>query len=127
MKKNSILLLMFLFCICLTSVAYAAEGVSNSKPAGEYGTLTGEISPMLVTTTRITVNPDNAYLRDKLDIQNSSGVTTNSYMRTSQDGALALISNPPPELWGYRAYCAHNVQGGSRYQAQVVYTTMRLN
>lgn len=127
MKRNRILLVMLLLCICLTSVSYAAEGVSKSKPAGEYGTLTGEISPMLVTTTRITVNPDNAYLRDKLDIQNSSGVTTNSYIRTSLDGALTFIVNPPPELWGYRAYCAHNVQGGSRYQAHVVYTTMRLN
>lgn len=100
---------------------------SSSKSATGYGTLYGSTSSssrVLSASTRISKNPDNAYVTLELDAQTSSGSTALDYYYGNSDRGETsyYLTSARLESHVYKIFGSHGVQGGSRYSSAVVYT-----
>ena len=113
------------------SMAALAAGPSDSKEVPGYGTLSGSVTAVfdgtnfkIIAPVTITTNPDNAYLKVKIVLENSGGEELYSDFQKSDKGATYL----PGVFYVvhfddvHAIYAAANVQGGGTYPAQVVYT-----
>lgn len=96
-----------------------------------YGTLYGSVSTTsvggskVVTVTSVTSNPDNAFLKTKIELQDSGGYTLTTDDDEQDRGKTSFSHNfTVPHFDDVaKVYAAHNVQGGKTYRAQVVYTS----
>lgn len=104
--------------MCLSINALAD---TDTRSAGIYisitGTLTQASPSFMATTTSIITNPDNAYLLTVVEYKDGDQFIMSNCSQ-SIDGAKSLSYNSPiyidvlyePD----RAFCSHNVQGGSK-------------
>lgn len=125
-KKIFGFILTTIMCLSFSMVVFAA-----SKNVEGYGTLYGRISTSnsggyyVNTVTTVTSNPDNAFMKVKIELQDYDGSTlhkdesSSSHGETEFSQAFEVIHFDDV----HRVYGSHNIQGGNRYQAQVVYTT----
>lgn len=112
------------------SMSLVASASGNSKSVTGYNTLGGSVGAAVtggyrvITSTTVLTNPDNAYLKTKIDLQDMYGNTQASYVDSSSRGATQFLRDfSVPHFDDVNAiYGAHNVQGGKTYGAQVVYT-----
>lgn len=136
-KKFIGVVLAIVMSMSMSMVAFAG-GITDKEVEG-YGLLFGSVDAInnvavgyayVDATTIISNNPDNAYLKSKIEIQNVQGKVMESAIKTSDRGWVYLLGTftlgedlKLTSFDGVHAiYAAHNVQGGSRYPAQVVYT-----
>ena len=125
MKRILGVVLATAMCLSLSIVSFA-----ESKSVAGYGTLNGSISTSNVggyyvnTSTSISSNPDNAYMKVKIELQDYYGSTLYTDNESSSRGKTSF--SYPFEVVHFddvaKVYGAHNIQGGSTYSAQVVYT-----
>lgn len=111
-----------LLCVSLAVCVSAATITHASTNAGIYLSLTGTISPssgtsLLPTTTTVSVNPDQAYLKVDLELKNGVDHISNS-TASSSTGVTTFSHTMPIYYYAEEAhpyvYVAHNVQGGSQ-------------
>lgn len=132
--KNArrIISLMLVLILCLT-FATAASAASNSKSAGIYGRVNGSSSQNktnLVTGTSITQNPDNARLKVKIILTNTSSTVATPSKRSAA-GATSLpytyviqyMYENEPTL----ATCEHIVSDGINDAEYSCYTSTSLD
>ncbi|MEI3612558.1 hypothetical protein [Pseudogracilibacillus sp. SO30301A] len=109
--------------LCTVLVTGSAFANTSSKSVTGYGELTGTLSGKSYTT-KVTKNPDRAYLTIKGSMQNKKGQTVvNTQQLSSSRGAKNLRgkwSSVPSSI--YVIYGTHGVQGGSKYGPAAVYT-----
>ena len=137
MKKNKSLLtvvLSLIMCMCFSATALAGTSTDNKAVDG-YGILAGTITAEETYVdhhTRISSNPDNAYLKIKLELLSSGGSVMYNHTDSAPRGDRVLADTydePNGHYFEgvYRVYGAHNVQGGGTYGAQVVYTRTQIH
>lgn len=119
LRRIMSLVLAMTLCISLAVSAYAAMAGIYIYVAGT-GSKSGNA---LVTSTRVKVNPDNAYL--KTEVQFSDGLNyTSSDRKISSRGVTSFSYNFPifqaVDWTPIKAYCAHGVQGGTQSEAGYV-------
>lgn len=121
--KKTILSGIAAILVCLTLVSVSAFANTSSTPAPGYGTLTGSLSGTSYST-KVTQNPDSAYLTIKGSMQDVNGQTVvNTQEIRSSRGSTSL-----PGYWSsvpsnvYVIYGTHGVQGGNTHGAKAVYT-----
>lgn len=131
MKRKKKLLGVTTAMVLGMSMSMVAFAGSDSKPVDGYGTLYGSVSTtsvggsQVVTVTSVTSNPDNAYLKTKIELQDSGGSTLKPYDKTQEyrGGTYFPYNFEVPHFDDVsKIFAAHNVQGGGTYDAQVVYT-----
>lgn len=137
-KMFTVLILAMVMSMSVSLIAFAA-GSAAGKEVDGYDFLFGSIAAIdsvaegkayIHAPTSIKTNPDNAYLRVKIELQNSKGKVLDSGIQTSERGVDYLMGyfllGSDLDLTSFNdvhvAYGAHNVQGGRTYSAQVVYT-----
>ena len=130
MKKRKLLGLTTALVMGMSMSIVAFAG-SDSKIVDGYGTLYGSVSTTstggykVVTVTSVTSNPDNAYLKTKIELQDSAGSTLKPYDKQQEyrGGTYFPYDFEVPHFDDVaKIFAAHNVQGGRTYKAQVVYT-----
>ncbi len=113
------------------SMVVLAAGSSDQKTVPGYGTLSGSISAggtygnyQISAPTNVTTNPDNAYIRVKITIEDIYGTELDSDHKDSARGVTSYPGPFPVVNFDdvHAIYAAHNIQGGRTYEAQVVYT-----
>lgn len=130
MKKRKLLGLVTAMVMGMSMSIVAFAG-SDSKDVDGYGTLYGSVSTTsvggskVVTVTSVTKNPDNAYLKTNIELQDLYGYTLTTYDAQQDRGKTSFAHNfKVPHFDDVaKIYGAHNVQGGRTYRAQVVYTS----
>ena len=121
-----------LVCVIVAAMALPASaklvlGVS----ANGYGTLTGKTTQsdvVLTSVTSVTSNPDNAYLRIKVETQTLTGTKVNGRTATSSRGVtsfqdtmrMTVAYEAPLPVSGFATY---EVYGGTIYESAAYYTT----
>lgn len=128
MKKLLSGVIAITLCLSVTLTAFAATA---TKSAGKYGTLTGTLSgttSRVNATTKITRNPDSAYLTITMEPMDISGnLTLDPFYDESNTGATTFSGygiNMPTGT--YKVFGTHGVQGGSVNPAYAVYTVTSL-
>lgn len=126
-SKRKILRTVTALVLCL-SLAVGAYAVS----AGIYTYISGSSKQstqnpsLLSTTTRIGVNPDNAYLRTDVEFSNGTSMTS-SAQKYSSRGVVSFTYNFPIyqsiDKIPIYAFVAHNVLGGTQSETGYVYRT----
>ena len=122
-KKRVVAVLLAIILVVTPSVVASAEIVRKTN--ANYGWLEGQISTGGVWT-EIQKNPDNAYLSYSWTAVSSAGTTIQSNSRNSSRGATMILdqySLTHPSIYAF--YGTHGVQGGNKYQSDVVYTYQR--
>lgn len=109
------------FALAVPALAYNIGEVIKEVPG--YGSLQGSLYDDGICITRVDQNPDNAILTLITSLQDSSGNTIETRSAYGNRGDVLLM-----ECWdsfpanAHALYGTHGVQGGSTYQAAVVYT-----
>lgn len=126
-STRKVLALMLALVLVVNLATNASAAASNAKSLDGYQRITGRISQnedILYAKTTILANPDNAYLRLKIEVGNalhtvssSRGVTTFNYTYNP----VRFHTTP-----SYMC-CTHDVMGGSLYDADYTYTEIRLD
>ena len=116
--------------LCLSLVQPVLAGTSTTD-VGNYGTLTGTTSSRnrkVTGITRITKNPDRAYLTLKMEAMDINGEwVLDDYYNWSDRGATSLSdSSATLPTDAYKVFATHGVQGGSTNPSYAVYTVTTL-
>lgn len=128
MKKVKFYVGMVLAMVMCLSFAMITFAASN------YGSLTGTVSTRkngdsfwVDTQSNVTSNPDKAYFKVNIELQDSDGSSLHKDEKKSARGALNFSC--PFEVPHFDdvaiVYSAHSIQGGTKYDAQVVYNSTR--
>lgn len=129
--KVSVVMLALVLCMVVPMTVFAS---SASSPVDTYLALSGSSSQSgtkVATTTTVTRNPDNAYLRTEIEFKNgvtSIGADAQQSARgvktLSADFHIYFALGVEPN----KAYCAHNVQGGTQSPVgYAVYTSVGIS
>lgn len=126
MRKILGIMLTVVMCMSFTIVSFAA-----SKVVDGYGTLSGTVAAtmntqcLINTVTSVTANPDNAYMKVQIEIQDYDGYTLWTDDESSERGRTSFLHDFEVVHFDdvKKIYSAHNIQGGRTYAAQVVYTS----
>lgn len=123
--KKFLAVAMALTLMGATSITVCAA--SSSKPVNGYGTLSGTLTSNGNFTTRVTKNPDRAYLTIAGTVQDINGNTIYNQSQINSDRGETYLGGYYKQIPSnaYAIFGTHGVQGGSTYGAGAVYTYTR--
>lgn len=123
--KKFLAVAMALTLMGATSITVCAN--TQSLKLNGYETLTGTLISSGNFTTKVTTNPDRAYLTIAGTIQDVNGNTIYNQSQINSDRGVKSYSGyyQKKPANAYAIFGAHGVQGGSTYGAGAVYTYTR--
>lgn len=130
-KKLIAALLSVVLCLGVVTEAFAAGDYDYIDNVEGYGKVEGWIGGTYYEVgveSRIAANPDGAYLKIKTSGVDTAGTTTYTFDDVQSGRGDTHVEKYFSDYFEgvYRVYGSHNVQGGSKYGAAVVYTTAKL-
>lgn len=134
MKKSCrFLAIVLAVTICLaisSSVSAAAPSGVNTEYYGLLSGRTTRSGDIVSSTTTIGMNPDNAYLRVKMRLQEGTTNITPEVSGSSSRGVRSYTYrydlSPYHDSNPNGGYATHEVRGGNTYDAEAYYTRFSL-
>lgn len=123
--KKFLALAMALTLMGATSITVCAN--TKSLDLNGYETLTGTLVSSGNFTTKVTYNPDRAYLTIAGTVQDINGRTIYTQSQINSDRGVKSFAGYYRQIPSnaYAIFGTHGVQGGSQYGAGAVYTYTR--